>query len=277
MAQGKYVRPFNEAEAVFFGIDKYTAQVLSDHPAGLFLGIFLEHGGCGPELHYHQSDQIYFLTRGSVKIRLGDETQHVPTRSLIFIPAGTAHMNWNDGEGQEAHLEMLFPAPHRFKQLAYMVDKPEDVPDEWKTNKKAYVRSLDVAKAVETAPGIKTFPLADPSSGSDRVQIHYSEVQPHQEESTLRVHEYDQYFFVLDGELTVEIALQKHIAKSETLVVVPAGVPYRQHNAGGTVVKHLGLLLPPPGSGKPGDIGVSFALTGEDRAITLPQVAEFDK
>lgn len=279
MAQNKYIRPFDEVAATLlldFGLPKYRAQVLSDHQTGLFLGIFLEEGGCGPELHYHESDQIYFLTRGSVKIRLGEEIHDVAKRSLIFIPAGLPHSNWNSGAETEVHLEMLFPSPHRFRQLAYMVDKPENVPDKWKTSKKAYVRGIDQAKVLEPAPGLKTFPLADPSSGSDNAYLYYAELLPQKNDPTTHIHEFDQYYFVLEGELTVEVALQKHVAKAETLIVLPAGVPYRYQNTGEAVAKHLSILVPPPGPDKVHDIGVSFTSTGADHARALPQVGNVD-
>ena len=59
----------------------------------------IEEGGCGPSLHYHRSDQLYYLVRGSMKVRLGDEVHPVQTGSLVFIPAGLAHCNWNEGAG----------------------------------------------------------------------------------------------------------------------------------------------------------------------------------
>lgn len=259
MSQTRYIRPFDAAESVDFGVPLYRAQTLSDDPSGLFLAITLEEGGCGPGLHYHHSDQIYFLTRGSVQIQLGDELHDVPTGSLIFIPAGTPHKNWNSGEGTEAHLEMLFPSPHRFKQLGYFIDAPTDVPKEWQTTRKAYVRRVEDSQAVEPSSGCQTIPLADPASGSHHVQIHHETILPDQARPTMHIHEFDQYYLVLEGELTVEVALQKHVARRETLVVLPAGVPYRQYNAGHTRTKHLAIMVPPPRPGAPLDVNVAFA------------------
>lgn len=276
MAQSRYIRPFDDAQAVDIGVPKYRAQVLSDHQTGLFLGITLREGGCGPELHYHHSDQLYFVTRGSVKIQLDDKVHNVATRSLIFIPAGVPHKNWNSGTETEAHLEMLFPSPHRFRQLGYMIDKPEDVPDEWKTSQKAYVRRIEDGKAIEPCAGSRMLPLADQSSGSRHVQIFYAEVQPQMEMPTTHIHEFDQYYFVLEGELTVEVALQKHTAGPETLVVLPAGVPHRQYNAGGAVEKHLTILVPPPSPSACLSIGVSFEPTGTNYTWTLPEVGDGD-
>lgn len=274
MSQARCIRPFDDAESVDFGVPKYRAQTLSDHPSGLFLAITLEEGGCGPGLHYHHSDQVYFLTRGSVQIQFGDTVHDVSSGSLIFIPAGTPHKNWNSGEGTEAHLEMLFPSPHRFKQLGYFIDSPADVPKEWRTERKAYVRRVEDSKAIESLAGSRIFPLADSSSGSQNVQIYHEEMLPDKGRPTTHIHDFDQYYFVLEGELTVEVAFKKHVAKKETLVVLPTGVPYRQYNAGRTTLKHLAILVPPPRPGLPLDIGVSIAPSGADREADLPQVRD---
>jgi mannose-6-phosphate isomerase-like protein (cupin superfamily) len=78
------------------------------------------------------------------------------------------------------------------------------------------------------------------------------------------IHEFDQYYFVLEGALTIEVALERYTVGSNTLVILPAGVPHRQYNDGDVVEKHLTLLAPPPEDGRPWDRGVSFEPNGED-------------
>ena len=67
---------------------------------------------------------------------------------------------------------------------------------------------------------------------------------------------------VLDGELTVEVALEKPSPRE--LVVVPAGVPHRQYNTGPVTEKHLSVLAPAPEAGKPWDRGVDFTTNCDD-------------
>jgi len=45
----------------------------------------------------------------------------------VFIPPGLAHRNWNEGPGDETHLEMMIPAPAPMAPLTIMVDSPDDV------------------------------------------------------------------------------------------------------------------------------------------------------
>jgi hypothetical protein len=67
----------------------------------------------------------------------------------------------------------------------------------------------------------------------------------------------------------VEVALQHHVVGPDTLVLLPAGVPHRQWNGGTATEKHLSVLAPPPTEGQAWDLGVTFALNGEDHAGTF--------
>ena len=50
------------------------------------------------EEHYHRvSEEIYFFTHGSGRMRLGDEESDVAAGDTVVIPPGTAHKLWNTG------------------------------------------------------------------------------------------------------------------------------------------------------------------------------------
>lgn len=187
-------------------------------------------------------------------------------------------MNWNTGQETEAHLEMQFPSPHRFKQVGYLVDTPKDVPAEWQTSVKPYIRHVADYKPTELRPGTNIVPLADPSSGSKHAQIYHMEVHPQKnDKASFHIHEFDQYYFVLEGEVTVEAALQKaSVAEKETLVVLPSGVPYRLSYGGQSAVKQLAISVPPPTEGKPRGVGVEFKANGEEHGGGLPNVSDID-
>ncbi|KAF9890024.1 hypothetical protein FE257_006704 [Aspergillus nanangensis] len=259
----KYIRPFNQDEIVDTGFPKYTAQILSNLESAIILASHIGEGGCGPGLHYHRSDQLYFVVHGGMTVRLGETNHPVPNGSLVFIPAGLPHRNWNNGPGAETHLEMIIPAPHRLEQLAYMIEKPENVPEEWRTASKGYVRTVNPSRLLEPLPGFKLLPLADPSTGSDQAIVMYAEVAAGSGGPGTHIHDFDQYYFVLEGELTIEVALQKHIVPADTLVVLPAGVPHRQYNQGKVTERHVVINTPPPASGRLWDYGVKMTPAGE--------------
>jgi mannose-6-phosphate isomerase-like protein (cupin superfamily) len=50
------------------------------------------------EEHYHRaSEEIYFFTHGSGRMRLGDEESEVAAADTVVIPPGTRHKLWNTG------------------------------------------------------------------------------------------------------------------------------------------------------------------------------------
>ncbi len=59
----------------------------------------LAEGGATQE-HYHpQAEEIYFITAGVGRIRVGSETRDVRVGDAIAIPPGMRHKLWNTGGG----------------------------------------------------------------------------------------------------------------------------------------------------------------------------------
>ena len=92
--------------------------------------------------------------------------------------------------------------------------------------------------------------------------INVAEVQPNAGGPSFHIHSFDQFYYVLEGELSVQVGLESFTARAHDLVVLPAGVPHRQSNEGSTPERHLTLIVPEPAAGDPWDIGVSFVPTG---------------
>ena len=50
--------------------------------------------------HYHRtSEEIYFFTHGSGRMRLGEQEQEVAPGACVVIAPGVPHKLWNTGEG----------------------------------------------------------------------------------------------------------------------------------------------------------------------------------
>jgi mannose-6-phosphate isomerase-like protein (cupin superfamily) len=259
----RYVRPFDPDQTRDTAFPGYRAQFISHLESALMIASHIAEGGRGPSLHYHRSDQLYYVIRGSMNVRLGDEVHHVDPGTLVFIPAGLPHCNWNDGPGSETHFEMIIPAPAPGAQIAFMVDSRADIPAEHRTERAGYVRKVQPESFTEARPGFVIQPLADAAPGTSCV-VNHAEVAPGRAGPGTHVHEFDQYYLVLEGRLTVEVGLERHVVEPETLVVLPAGVPHRQYNEGGVTEKHLAVLAPAPEHDRPWDRGVRFEPTGED-------------
>ena len=54
--------------------------------------------GASTQEHYHlRTEEIYYLTHGAGRIRIGDETREVKSGDAIAIPPGCKHKLWNTG------------------------------------------------------------------------------------------------------------------------------------------------------------------------------------
>ena len=56
------------------------------------------HPGQSTDEHYHtRSEEIYYITHGIGRFRLGDELRDVSAGDAIAIPPGVRHKLWNTG------------------------------------------------------------------------------------------------------------------------------------------------------------------------------------
>ena len=54
--------------------------------------------GASTQEHFHpRAEEIYYLTHGAGKIRIGNETREVRAGDAIAIPPGQKHKLWNTG------------------------------------------------------------------------------------------------------------------------------------------------------------------------------------
>ena len=54
--------------------------------------------GASTQEHFHpQAEEIYYLTHGRGRIRIGDELREVSAGDAIAIPPGQKHKLWNTG------------------------------------------------------------------------------------------------------------------------------------------------------------------------------------
>jgi mannose-6-phosphate isomerase-like protein (cupin superfamily) len=209
----------------------------------------VEPGASGPKLHTHPADQFYFVMSGSMHVQLGTEKFEVGPDTLVFIPEGTPHCNWNPGTNPEVHLEVIVPAPP-MESIATPTS-PRTVP-----SAADLIRPVkrDGFKGDKFAVQI----LANRATGSKHAALHYAEVQPNASGPSFHIHPFDQFYYVIDGALNVEVGLKEYQADAHSLVVLPAGVVHQNHNGRNGVEKHITILVPQPAAGEPLDTPVEI-------------------
>jgi quercetin dioxygenase-like cupin family protein len=255
-----FVRRLDKSQARDTGFAGYTAQFVATQESALIVGSWIAAGGCGPSLHYHENDQLYYLVRGEMNVQLGMQAQRIGAGTFVFIPGGLAHRNWNDGTIEEFHFEAILPCPRPGQEMLHFVQSPDDAPGSSLTG---YARSVNDSESV-SPPGLEGLRLQRLAMG-DRVVVNMMYLDPGGAGPGMHIHDFDQYYYVLEGVMNVEVALQRHTVEAGGLVLLPAGVPHRQWNGSGVAPeRHLALLAPGPAPGTIWDWGVDFAPSGED-------------
>jgi mannose-6-phosphate isomerase-like protein (cupin superfamily) len=203
-------------------------------------------------LHTHPSDQLYYVLRGTMHARVGDATHVVGPGNLVIIPAGVPHWNWNEGTEAEVHFELIVPAPAPGESLVTRVDDANATAPRLQV-----IRALDQTQFDPSR--FSQVILADRSSGLDTLSLGVFRVPPGARSPGLHMHRFDQIYYVIGGTMGVEIGFSEYVAGPDTLVVIPAGMPHRNWNAGTDVEYHLNLRVPEPsGAGVVWDVPVTL-------------------
>lgn len=209
-------------------------------------------GGAAPPQHVHEVDQLYYVCQGEMHVQLGAEQFTAGPNTLVYIPAGTPHHNWNTGAEDEFHFELLAPGPNPNYQPWVEVDSTEA------GDRPYFVKPMDERSAWDTIhPGYdRTVFLR-----SDAAMLYLAELAPGGAGPDMHIHRHDQFYYVLEGELVADIGLDHFTLPPHHLAVLPAGVPHRVWNAGAERERHLVVNTPckPLPPGERGDIPVEFA------------------
>jgi quercetin dioxygenase-like cupin family protein len=123
----------------------------------------------------------------------------------------------------------------------------------------AIVRNGDSDAGREALPGFRLRTLADHSTGCNTMAVRLAELDPGVPGTQWHIHEFDQFYFVLEGLLMVEVANKRFAVEPLSLVALPAGIPHRNWNGGDRVERHVAILVPEPARGVPADIAVAFS------------------
>jgi mannose-6-phosphate isomerase-like protein (cupin superfamily) len=78
----------------------------------------------------------------------------------------------------------------------------------------------------------------------------------------MHVHEFAQFYYVMEGTLAVDVGFEHHEAGPHTLVAIPPGVPHANAPVGDGPETHMTINVPPPlwatSPENPWDVPVTF-------------------
>ena len=234
----EFIRPVDWDRAQVNRDGGYKGQYLYAGESCLIIATKVPPGVAAPPRHRHPSDQTYVVVQGEMTVELGAETSLAKARSAVFIPAGLPHHNWNDGDEDEVHVEVIAPGILPMQRLVETVDLRDT------SAHPAFVREADPTKL--TGQDFRLDWLANRAAGATHAAVYLAEVPAGKDGPPLHVHEFDQFYYVLQGTLSVEIGLNRYEVPPGHLVVLPAQVPHRQWNERDEAEQHLTFIVPEP-------------------------------
>jgi mannose-6-phosphate isomerase-like protein (cupin superfamily) len=247
---GRYVRRFDDVPLSLGEVDN---QCVAMFESATFIRSYVPAGMAGLGFHTHRVEQLYFILEGELDVVIGGTTVTGRRHELIIIPRGLPHRNFNHGTEDELHLELITPSPAPWPAWTVNAEQSSALtpPD--------LVRREDPAKTIsyERNPGYRSNVLADRASGFDGGHLRIDRLAPGASGPGLHIHRFDQFYFVLDGTLSIEIAGERHEVGPNELAVLSQGAPHRQWNESVSEVKWLTMNLPEPGPGERWDAPVT--------------------
>lgn len=246
----KYIRPVDFGRFKRVG---YEYQHLYVGETCRVIGSSVAAGGAAPTQHTHAVDQLYYVCEGEIHIVMGDEELLAPKDSLVYIPAGTPHHNWNTSDDvHEFHFEVLAPAPFADAPAWELTDSTDA------GGRPYFVKTFSEPDGDDPSATFARTTLLQKSDGA-QMMLYRATLAPGAAGPALHIHpEHDQFYFVLEGELNVQLGLEEFVVPKHHLVVLPANMPHRMWNAGDVPERHLVLIAPAPEPGVSGDVLVSL-------------------
>lgn len=114
-----------------------------------------------------------------------------------------------------------------------------------------YLRKVDFAR-LGASDGRVSQSLLDHDSGATSCSVSCIKTPPGDgSPAGMHTHAVDQLFYILNGNMRLEIADRGFTAGPGTLIVFPAGVPHRNWNDGDEATVHLAINSPLPSPDEP--------------------------
>jgi mannose-6-phosphate isomerase-like protein (cupin superfamily) len=239
---------------------KFHVQVLAGRDSGIesCMAYFamVPPGTGGPDLHTHEVDECFYVTSGTLSVQLGIEERTAGPDTLVFVPKGTPHRQWNAGAEIVQFFGLQGPAPTTVTARSAALPTPIE-------NVSSLVRPVRPEAYIQIQPEAFEGPpfsfqtLIERGTGSGYLRLYKARVHAGSNIKT-HIHAFDQFYFVLMGRFHVAIGLKTYTAGPNDLVVLPAGIVHKNWNADPEVEEHLALLVPEPPPGEPLDVGVTL-------------------
>jgi quercetin dioxygenase-like cupin family protein len=207
----------------------------------------------GPPLHRHDFDEAFYVLDGELTFQVEDELYTAGPGALAFAPGGVDHTLANLGDAPARYLLLCTPAGFEgyFARLA--AEAAGEDPPSWALAPTPPVTTVggqigergDTGAATPIAPAggrVNVLVRSEPSGG--RIAVMDNRVGVGFPGPSLHHHDFDELFYVLDGELTFQLGDEVFTRRAGEFAFAPRGAHHTFANHSGAEARTLIVCTP---------------------------------
>jgi quercetin dioxygenase-like cupin family protein len=197
----------------------------------------------GPPLHHHAFDETFHVLEGELTFHLGGELRTAAAGQLAFAPGGEVHTLANLADAPARYLLVITPAGFEryFEGIAARGDPPGPVPE-----------TIVVGPRIDPAAGASATPLPESGPGvnvlvrgaNSEGRVAVMDNHPGGAGPPLHYHDFDEAFYVLEGELTFQLGAERLVRGPRELAFARRGVHHTFANLSGAPARTLIICTP---------------------------------
>jgi quercetin dioxygenase-like cupin family protein len=191
----------------------------------------------GPPLHHHAFDEAFHVLEGELTFQLGDELVRARAGSFAFVPGGAIHTLANCSEDAARYL--LVCTPGGFERR---FDASGPYPET--TVVGGAIDPAAPAGSLAPPPDGPIVVLLRGSESGDRVGVTRNVAPPGWPGPPLHHHPFDEAFYVLEGELLMQVGEERRPVRAGETAFVAGGVVHGFTNLSETPATFLVVITP---------------------------------
>lgn len=204
----------------------------------------------GPPLHRHAFDEAFYVLDGQLTFQLGDQLRTGDPGQFAFARGGAVHTLANLADVPARYLLVITPAGFEryFERAAAQAAGTEPpasalgpIPETTVVGPHLDAAAHGVAALPHHDGGVNV--LARGADSDGRVAIMDNRVGPGGG-PPVHCHDFDEAFYVLDGELTFQLGRERHVRRAGELAFAPRGVHHTFANLGNSDARTLIICTP---------------------------------
>jgi quercetin dioxygenase-like cupin family protein len=206
----------------------------------------------GPPLHHHEFDEAFYVLEGELTFQLGDELVAATSGQFAFARGGVHHTLADLGDAEARYLLVCTPAGFEryFDRVAAEnagVEPPpsarEPSPEVTRVGPRIGDRSDLRARPLETLPG-RVRVLLRGAQSEGRAAVMDNTVPAGAKGPPHHHHEFDEAFYVIDGEVTFRLGDELFTRRAGELAFAPRGAHHSFANRSGSEARMLLVCIP---------------------------------